>query len=291
MEVVHVHAGRRTWPHHRCYHRGRLRAGMIMQDAGCSDKVPGTKLLEPHPFAKHRSPRSVQNDLLPLLHPIERHDVESQTGHNSNVRERHSHVLFTVQIEIQVPIKSYRHTLAVTKHEIPLPRTRLPSVVDAIPGRDAMDDSTGVPEKDRRTRAAVREKRGNCGQHLRGEVGGDGTNKLQREETSVNSRAITAEKRSKNGVTSVLPVTSGTPPRCATGLHHAAVMPKVKLLVPRHITVPAVIVAALNAATVSYSNKRLLSSYRHLLLHADTNRTAVLSAPTRHTIAVVHAVR
>ena len=57
-----------------------------------------------------------------------------------------------------------------------------------------MDDTTGVPKKDRRTWAAVREKGGDCGQHLRGGVGGDGTNKLQREEISVNSPAITAEK-------------------------------------------------------------------------------------------------
>ena len=263
-----------------------------MRDAGCLDKIPSTELLEPHPPPKHRSPRLVQNDLMPLLHPIERHDIESQTGHNSNVRERHTHVLFTVQIEVQVPIKIYRHTLAVTKHDIPLPRTRLPSVVDAIPGRDAMDDSTGVPKKDCRTRAVVREKGGDRGQHLRGGVGSDGTNKLQRKETSVNSPAITAEKSSRKGATSVPPVTSRTPLRCVTGLHHAAVMPQVKLLLPRHTIVLAIIVAVLTAATVSYSsNKRLLSSYRHLLLHAGTNRIAVPSAPTRHTIAVVHAVR
>ena len=211
-EVVHVHAGRRAWPHHHCYHRGGLRAGIIIRNAGCLDKIPSTELLEPHSPAKHRSPRSVQNDLMPLLHPIERHDIESQAGHNGNVRERHTHVLFTVQIEVQVPIKIYRHTLAVFKHEIPLPRTRLPSVVDAIPERDAMDDSTSVPKNDRRTRVAVGEKGGDCGHYLTGGVGGDGTNKLQREETSVNSPAITAEKSSRKGATSVPPVTSGTPP-------------------------------------------------------------------------------
>ena len=75
-----------------------------------------------------------------------------------------------------------------------------------------MDDSTGVPKKDRRTRAAVREKGGDCGHHLKGGVGGDGINKLQREENSVNSPAITAEESSRKGATSVLPVTSGTPP-------------------------------------------------------------------------------
>ena len=75
-----------------------------------------------------------------------------------------------------------------------------------------MDDSTGVPKKDRRTRAAVREKGGDCGQHLRGGVGNDGTNKLQHEKTSVNSPAITAEKRSRKEATSVPPVTSGPPP-------------------------------------------------------------------------------
>ena len=75
-----------------------------------------------------------------------------------------------------------------------------------------MDDSTGVPKKDRRTRVAVREKGGDCGQHLRGGVGGDGTNKLQREETSVNSPAITAKKRSRKGAKSVPTVTSRPPP-------------------------------------------------------------------------------
>ena len=190
-------------------HRGGLRAGIIMRDAGCLDKIPSTELLEPHPPPKHRSPRSVQNDLITLLHPIERHDTKSHTRHNSNVRGRHTHVLFTVQIEVQVPIRTYRHTLAVTKHEMPVPRTRLPSVVDATPERDAMDDSTtSVSKKDRRTRAAVREKSGDCGQHLRGGVGGDGTKKLQREETSVNSPAITAEKSSRKGATSVPSVSS-----------------------------------------------------------------------------------
>ena len=68
-------------------------------------------------------------------------------------------------------------------------------------------------------------------------------------------------------------------------------MLQVKLLLPRDIPVPVVIVAALTAATVSYSNKILLPSYRHLLLHADTKRIAVPSAATRHTNAVVRAVR
>ena len=137
-----------------------------------------------------------------------------------------------------------------------------------------MDDSTGVPKKDCRTRAAVREKRGDCGQHLRGGVRGDGTNKLQREETSVNSPVITAKKSSRKGATSVLPVTSGTPPRRATSLHHAAVMLQVKLLLPRPTPVPVVIVVVLTAAR-----------------DAGTKRIAVPSAPTRYTNAVVHGVR
>ena len=70
VEIVHVYAGRRAWPYHRCYHRGGVRAGIIMRDAGCLDEAPSTKLLEPHPPPKHRSPRSVQNDFMPLLHPI-----------------------------------------------------------------------------------------------------------------------------------------------------------------------------------------------------------------------------
>ena len=138
--------------------------------------------------------------------------LKAKPGTTATFVSGHTPVLVTVQIEVQVPIKTYRYTLPVTKHETPLPRTRQTSVVDAIPGRDAMDDRTGVPKKDRRTRAAVREKRGDCEQHLRGGVGGDKTNKLQREETSVNSPVITAEKSSRKGATSVLPVTSGTPP-------------------------------------------------------------------------------
>ena len=119
-------------------------------------------------------------------------------------------------------MKIYRRTLAVSKHEIPLPRTRLPAVVDAIRGRDAMDDSTGVSKKNCRTRAAVREKRRDCGQHLRGGVGVDGANMLQREETSVSTPVITARNSSRKGTTSVLPATSGTPLQCVTSLHHAA---------------------------------------------------------------------
>ena len=137
-----------------------------------------------------------------------------------------------------------------------------------------MDDSVGILKYDRRTRAAVREKRGDCGQHLRGGVGGEGTNKLQREETPVTSPVITAIKSSRKGATSVLPVTSGTPRRCATSLHHAAVMLHVKLLLPRHTPVPVVIVVVPTAAR-----------------DAGTKRIAVPSAPTRHTNAVVHGVR
>ena len=35
VEIVDVHAGRRTWPHHRCYHRGGMRARIVVWDAGC----------------------------------------------------------------------------------------------------------------------------------------------------------------------------------------------------------------------------------------------------------------
>ena len=122
--------------------------------------------------------------------------------------------------------------------------------------------------------AAVREKRGDCGQHLGRGVEGEGANKLQREETSVNSPVITASNSSRKGATSVLPVTSRTPPRCATSLNHAAVMLHVKLLLPRHTPVLVVIVVVPTAAR-----------------DAGTKRTAVPSAPTRHTNAVVHGVR
>ena len=71
-----------------------------------------------------------------------------------------------------------------------------------------MDDSAGVPKKNCRTRAAVREKGGDCGQHLGGGVWGEGANKLQREETPVNNPVITARKSSRKGATSALPVTS-----------------------------------------------------------------------------------
>ena len=98
VEVVAVHAGWRTWPHHRCYHRGGMRVGIVVWDAGCLNKIPSTELFEPHPPPKHRSPRSVQNDLIFFLHSIERHDIEGQTRHNSNVGESHTHILFTVQV-------------------------------------------------------------------------------------------------------------------------------------------------------------------------------------------------
>ena len=49
VEVVDVHAGWRTWPHHRCYHRGGMRAGIVVWDAGCLNKIPSTELFEPHP--------------------------------------------------------------------------------------------------------------------------------------------------------------------------------------------------------------------------------------------------
>ena len=155
-----------------------------------------------------------------------------------------------------------------------LPRARLPAVVDAIRGRDAMDDSTSVPKKNCRPRAAVRKEGRDCGQHRRGGVGVDGAKMLQREETSVTSPVITARKRSRKGATSVLPVTSGTPPRCATSLHHAAVILHVDLLLPRHTSVPVVLVVVPTAAG-----------------DVGTKRIAVLSAPTRYTNAVVHGVR
>ena len=137
-----------------------------------------------------------------------------------------------------------------------------------------MDDSAGVPKKDRRTRAAVREKGGDCGHHLGGGVWGEGANKLQREETPVNNPVITARNSSRKGATSALPVTSGTPPRCATSLHHAAVMLHVKLLLPRHTPVPVVLVVVPTAAR-----------------DVGTKRIAVPSAPTRYTNTVVHGVR
>ena len=137
-----------------------------------------------------------------------------------------------------------------------------------------MDDSAGVPKKYRRTRAAVRKKGGDCGQHLEGGVWGEGANKLQREESPVNNPVITARKSSRKGATSALPVTSGTPPRCATSLHHAAVMLHVKLLLPRHTPVPVVLVVVPTAAR-----------------DVGTKRIAVPSAPTRYTNTVVHGVR
>ena len=98
VELVDIHAGWRTWPHYRCYHRGGMRAGIVVWDAGCLNKIPSTEIFEPHPPPEHRSPRSVQNDLIFLLHSIERHDIEGQTRHNSNVGESHTHILFTVQV-------------------------------------------------------------------------------------------------------------------------------------------------------------------------------------------------
>ena len=98
MKIVDVHAGRRTWSHHRCYHRGEMKAGIIVWDAGCLNEIPSTELFEPYPPPKHRSPRSVQDDFMFLLYPIERHDIEGQTGHNSNVGESHTHILVTVQV-------------------------------------------------------------------------------------------------------------------------------------------------------------------------------------------------
>ena len=62
-----------------------MRPGIVVWDAGCLNKIPSTELFEPHPPPKHRSLRSVQNDLMFLLHSIERHDIEGQTRHNSKV--------------------------------------------------------------------------------------------------------------------------------------------------------------------------------------------------------------
>ena len=98
MKIVDVHAGWRTWSHHRCYHRGGMKAGIIVWDACCLNEIPSTELFQPYPPPKHRSPRSVQDDFMFLLYPIERHDIKGQTGHNSNVGESHTHILVTVQV-------------------------------------------------------------------------------------------------------------------------------------------------------------------------------------------------